>query len=130
MADLDLDAIRRRCDAATPGPWFWNSYSGIFSTPFVQRDEAFTEAICETEWGDREYRDWPEEWQDRKSEERSDVAHVPPHHGDTAIGRQAADADFIAHAREDVPALLAEIERLRGELRDLGDRYFTDGEAG
>ena len=26
------------------------------------------------------------------------------------------DANFIAHAREDIPALLAEIDRLRGEL--------------
>lgn len=26
------------------------------------------------------------------------------------------DAEFIAHAREDIPALLAEIDRLRGEL--------------
>lgn len=25
------------------------------------------------------------------------------------------DAEFIAHAREDIPALLAEIDRLRGE---------------
>ena len=28
------------------------------------------------------------------------------------------DAEFIAHAREDVPALVAEVERLRGELAD------------
>lgn len=27
-----------------------------------------------------------------------------------------ADAEFIANARQDVPALLAEVERLRGEL--------------
>jgi hypothetical protein len=32
--------------------------------------------------------------------------------GDT---RKSSDAEFIAHAREDVPKLLAEIERLRSE---------------
>ncbi len=30
-----------------------------------------------------------------------------------------ADAQFIAHARSDVPALLAEIDRLRGEVARL-----------
>ena len=36
-----------------------------------------------------------------------------------AVGLMAdADADFIAHAREDIPALLAEIDRLRGQLAD------------
>jgi hypothetical protein len=30
-----------------------------------------------------------------------------------------ADADFIAHARSDVPALLAEVDRLAGEVARL-----------
>lgn len=30
-----------------------------------------------------------------------------------------SDADFIAHARTDVPALLAEVERLRAEVERL-----------
>lgn len=30
-----------------------------------------------------------------------------------------ADAEFLAHAREDVPALLAEVERLRAEVKSL-----------
>jgi hypothetical protein len=36
-----------------------------------------------------------------------------------------ADAAFIAHAREDIPALLAEVERLRRELADR-DRVRLD----
>lgn len=38
--------------------------------------------------------------------------------GLTAIGEinALADADFIAHAREDIPALLAEVERLRNGI--------------
>lgn len=35
----------------------------------------------------------------------------------------AADAEFIANAREDIPALLAEVERLQGELN--GDGLLT-----
>jgi hypothetical protein len=34
---------------------------------------------------------------------------------------EEADAEFIAHAREDVPALLAEIERLRALLHEVAD---------
>lgn len=30
--------------------------------------------------------------------------------------KREADADFISHAREDIPALLAEVKRLQGEL--------------
>lgn len=37
----------------------------------------------------------------------------------TAQTLNEADAEFIAHAREDVPALLAEIDRLNGLLREL-----------
>ncbi|SHK30500.1 hypothetical protein SAMN05421803_11761 [Nocardiopsis flavescens] len=33
-----------------------------------------------------------------------------------AHGASEADAEFVAHARQDIPALLAEIDRLRGEL--------------
>ena len=46
------------------------------------------------------------------------------------IEQTFADADFIAHAREDIPALLDEVERLRAEndffgkaLEDLGSLY-------
>ncbi|HUH95749.1 MAG TPA: hypothetical protein VLZ89_00200 [Anaerolineales bacterium] len=37
-------------------------------------------------------------------------------------GETIADQDFIAHARQDVPLLLAEIARLRSKLSTLG-RY-------
>ena len=32
---------------------------------------------------------------------------------------------FLAHAREDIPALLAEVERLRGQLDNPRDEYHT-----
>lgn len=35
--------------------------------------------------------------------------------GGTSAGEQQANAAFIAHAHQDVPALLAEVERLRGQ---------------
>ncbi|WP_293407203.1 hypothetical protein [Phenylobacterium sp.] len=36
-------------------------------------------------------------------------------------GASQADQDFIAAARQDVPALLAEVARLRAALRAAGD---------
>lgn len=67
MTDLDLEAIRARCDAATPGPWHVEGGRAVW-TP-----------------------------------------------GDMHIGdqRKAEDANFIAQGRQDVPALVAEVERLR-----------------
>jgi hypothetical protein len=34
-------------------------------------------------------------------------------------GATTADQDFIAHARQDVPRLVAEIERLRIEIKEI-----------
>lgn len=38
------------------------------------------------------------------------------------------DAVFIAEAREDVPALLAEVERLRGKIADAWDEGYKAGD--
>lgn len=37
-------------------------------------------------------------------------------------GATVADQDFIAHAREDVPRLLEEVQRLRSQLARTGER--------
>lgn len=68
----EIEAIRKRTEAATPGPWLSAKLHG--------------------EWC-------------AVNEERRIVAEM---YQDCDV----QDADFIAHAREDVPKLLAEIERL------------------
>lgn len=73
---LDLDAIKARMEAASPGPWHhgercvWEVYDVVVSD------------------------------------------------GDDGTGGaiHPGDAEFIAHAREDIPALIAEVERLRGNI--------------
>ncbi|MGE7843942.1 hypothetical protein ACQKNX_24550 [Lysinibacillus sp. NPDC093712] len=50
------------------------------------------------------------------------VEHFDYEHGEWFIHGDIADisdATFIAHARQDIPALVAEIERLRAELTDI-----------
>ncbi len=79
---LDLDAIRARADAATPGPWH------VEKLPYRYPQRVTTNAALIV------------------AETYIDPAHEP------------AEAIFIAHARTDVPALLAEVERLRA----AGDR--------
>jgi hypothetical protein len=82
---LDLDDIKARAEAATPGPWF----------PDEGKAKVYNHA-GEVAWC-------------------RDV--VSRGHGAYAIGGQnSANARFTAHAREDVPALIAEVERLRGIL--------------
>lgn len=71
-ADLDLDAIKARYEAATEGPWDRCNTSVDASGP-----------------------------------------------GRIAAHVDQPDAEFIAYARTDVPALVAEVERLRSRINGL-----------
>lgn len=80
MTQEQLDAIQRRVDSATSGPW------GCYGDG---AHEVFNAG---------EYSD-------------GDPGEVI-----AAVIDKRSDAVFIAEAREDVPALLAEVERLRARL--------------
>lgn len=72
----ELEAIRRRCNAATPGPW----------KSFIEgRDHASGSSFIRT------------------GETGKDIE---------LSGATTDDQDFIAHARQDIPRLLKEIETL------------------
>ena len=68
---LNLDEIKKRCEAATPGPWNKRYEKKLY--------EIYLDADSEYNLGLVDKKD---------------------------------NADFIAHARQDVPALIAEVERL------------------
>jgi hypothetical protein len=96
---LDLEAIRARAEAATPGPW---------------------EASSAPDYPQGNTLGW-----DVMAAPRCVVAGAPLPQNDAA---------FIAHSREDVPKLLAEVERLRSveqaahryvraRAEELSDRY-------
>ena len=90
----DLDAIRARCEAATPGPW--------------------------TAYNANEGTEYQPAW-----EVANDAFHNPPADEDApwiAVHLETGikdDAEFIAHAREDVPALLAALASSRAEVERL-----------
>ena len=108
MSDLDamkaanvaayLDAIKARCEAATPGPWAVAG-KGVGAADDDRRPWIIAP--------DGEADPW---W----------VAMFETEVPNSDFGLE--NAEFAAHARTDVPALVAEVERLgaeNGELRTL-----------
>lgn len=107
---LDLEAIRTRVDAATPGVWSWKGQD-VHDPPEMYDDERGHLAVGE------DFEDW--------------VLWANGLHTDGFLNCSDADAEFIAHARTDVPALLVEVVRLTEEnetLRGPHDAYQENGE--
>lgn len=95
----DLDEIKKRADAATPGPWEKDLFKDTYIR-IVTRDE-----LPETING---------------------IAGI----GHMEAGPEVeADAEFIAHARQDVPALLAYIEWLEDQNQSLHDTIEVAADA-
>lgn len=83
LDDKEIEAIKSRCNAASPGPW----------TSYIEgRDHSSGSSFIMT--GEGESRG-------------EDIG---------LSGATPADQDFIASARQDIPALLKEIERLKALL--------------
>ena len=113
MTRPDLDAIRARCDAATPGPW---------KTESEQGHGRGVRAIASVAW--------------------CPVACAVGKESQSIGQRDASrNARFIAHARTDIPALLAYVEELErrvtytvGETEwanriAVAERRYLDAEA-
>lgn len=91
----DLEAIKARAEAATPGPWD------------SRRSEWADDPDLMTVDGEPAGDPW---WVHHDGWIDAD---------DTGLFMSEADAAFIAHARTDVPALVAEVERLRDVVAAL-----------
>ena len=98
MSELDLDAIRARCDAATRGPWSVSTLTYPNGTTIV---DSITGA-GEPQWCD--YGEGEGEWF------TDSLVLVETDAG--VYGPTMPDAQFIAAARTDIPALLAYVEEL------------------
>lgn len=109
MSELDVDAIRARAEAATSGPWTVGEQKfdrgNRWRLPVLYRwasdeDEGpHTDQLCVVEYPESGFQ--------------------YPH------AEGLADAEFIARARKDIPALIAEVERLRKANARL-DRDLTE----
>jgi len=101
---MDIEAIRARAEAATPGPWKFGSNCIV-----TDNDDVLYTYV------------------DRAPDD--DECWI------SCMDIKPEDADFIAHAREDIPDLLAEVERLQERVSqkydDLVKEFlskFTDGD--
>lgn len=92
MSEIDLDAIEARANAATPGPWRYLGKNRI-DTPVIDVDEA--------NWG---------------GEELSGYRLIC---ADDDGAWRYADVEFIAHARADVPALVARVRELHAAVEQV-----------
>ena len=102
MTRPDLDAIRARCDAATRGPWSVSTLTYPNGTTVVES----IIGVSEPQWSD--YGGGEGEWYtDRLTLVETDAG---------VYGPTMPDAQFIAHARADGPALLAYIEELNNRV--------------
>lgn len=91
LTDADLAAMKARADAATPGPWGPRHFGYVFA-------RGTTPQAAEAGYDGTPIVDtfmWTEQGESNR--------------------------EFIAHAREDVPALLVEVAALRKQI-DLADK--------
>lgn len=93
MSDLDLDAIEARANAATEGPWHVVTAWTDYVAYQVTDDGEAASMNCYGGSGAM----------------------------NTGLGVIEDDAEFIAHARTDVPALVAEVRRLRNVIEEARD---------
>ena len=102
---IDLDAIRARAWFATPGPW-----EVVRLCPDCGIEQN-SKCHCA---GKGDFGVWRA---DNGPNWNLVASPMIDDHGKSE--QEALDADFIAHARQDIPALLTEVQRLRKELVDM-----------
>lgn len=101
---IDLDAIQARLDASNPDPWVHGDDT-LNADGTIQSANILSVGILGANpWAIACCHGGPTE----------------PEEGRDTRGLQAtADAAFIAHAHQDVPALITEVRRLRDALTDV-----------
>ena len=95
---LDLDAIEARANAATPGPWVWEDWN-TEGDPTTGPEPYTLTAPPEAD----------PEWRSDRLFPNLRYPIIDAHGSD---GILTADAEFIAHAREDIPKLIKRIREL------------------
>ena len=111
ITDAELAEWERLCEAATPGPWFYDSYSTIHSVTSVKEYDRIEgtfpkspDAVTDKQWD---------------SLPETEVCAVPVQGGDTATEQGNLDAKFIEKTHTVLPRAVAEIRELRAIVDKL-----------
>jgi hypothetical protein len=108
ISDEELCSIQARADEATPGPWFVRQLDDDYASSLVAVSTA-----PDTGRGER----WPAF--DSGEIIAATLIQNPIPYVSMDDGWDQ-NAEFIAHARSDIPSLIAEIRRLRRFLMESG----------
>jgi len=104
-----LGEIEARANAATPGPWAWEGESG---DSWPQSDNSLVTAYVP------DGREWPESILSGWGYDASGISV-----------EKDADGEFIAHARTDIPALLAMVREQRAvieRVEAVADKWWAN----
>lgn len=115
-----LAEIKARCDAATEGPW-----GELCLAPHYHEGHRLITSEVNTRWtrGDRPNQGYRE---DNACVDNVGICEGRTHQEDIKPEQFHANMTFIAHARQDIPDLLAEIERLQVAVKWFeGHRRLT-----
>ena len=127
MTNAELDAIEKRMAEASPGPWTHDSYPS--GTEYVHMRHASGKSgprIMGPDGTD----------QDGHVGAHMSLYNVPAfvaltgEQEEKLVLEKWGNAEFIAHSRQDVPALVAEVRRLKAQLRtaqEIVNKHATDG---
>lgn len=104
MSTVDIDAIQARLEASNPDPWVHGDDTLNDDGTIQSANILSVGYLGPNPWSIASCHGGPTE----------------PEEGRDTRGLQAtADAAFIAHAHQDIPALIAEVRRLRDALTDV-----------
>ena len=140
---IDISAIRQRAEAATPGPWQWFGNTDVNDIYLATVRWGRQIVMMFERWGMQsaqptfiEGRTWKANPGDsldfdlgcgaKKAKDLAvfEVAPKATRRDDPKVyradvsGLRSPDATFIAHSRQDVADLLAEVDRLTSELKE------------
>lgn len=109
MNKARLQEIKDRCEAATPGPWYVCPYTG-----WIQSENPYGKGEMHL----ADIRGWGHLTGKGQGACSMD--------DDEAYKIQKANAEFIAHARQDIPALLTYIDEVT-VFMDTFKKHFSAG---
>jgi hypothetical protein len=107
LTDGELRAVRERVERATPGPWDYHGYTTSYHIAQILNGHYHASPrVVHATLG------------------KSVFNQDDPEIGAGGV-RMMVDAEFIAHARTDIPALLAHISALTAQLEQVNERLIA-----